>query len=268
MKKLVVLAILIIGGCASKKNNVQKEAKNTEYLSVNPQVDAKVTVYSGVKPQDDTFFSYASSVLKLDDDLLLISDSRNNLIRQIKNNQISNFAGNGQGENIPGKYQMASMSEPNCLAIDSKKNIYVAVNMNQIAKIDPQGNVSMFAGKYYRGLIDGKADGEVDSPKETAFFPLISALRIDENDNIYVGGGHMIRKITTDGLVTTIAGKNKSGDKIGDAKEELFQQISDIVLNKKGEILVVDQVNKKIKWNFFKSANWQVLVAVQLHTAT
>jgi streptogramin lyase len=210
-------------------------------------------------------------VLNLDSGLQLISDSRNNLIRRNLNNHISNFAGNGQNQDIDGKYQMASLRNPESLIIDSKKNIYVAVNHNQIRKIDSLGNVSMFAGKYYRGTIDGPADGEIESPKETAYFPYISSLRIDKNDVIYVAAGHLIRKIANDGLVTTIAGGNDSGDKIsnmqkilngmpisidgnsqtgdklGNAKESLFYQISDIVLNDEGDIFVVDQANKKIK---------------------
>ena len=242
MKKIGVLLIFIIIGCSSNKIGAKKEIKKT-----STKKETKITVFSGVNPQNDIFLNYPTSVLKLDNELQLIADTRNNRIRQIKDNQILNFAGNGQDENIDGKYQAASFQNPESMTIDSKKNIYVSVNYRQIRKIDSLGNVSMFAGKYYRGTIDGPADGEVESPKETAYFPLISSLRIDKKDIIYVAAGHLIRKIATDGLVTTIAGGNKSVDKMGNAKESLFHQISDIVLNDEGDIFVVDQVNRKIK---------------------
>ncbi|MCI9846625.1 hypothetical protein [Flavobacterium pectinovorum] len=237
LKKITILLIFVINGCTSNKSIVKNEIKK----------ETKIIVFSGVNTQNDIVLNYPSSVLKLDNELQLIADTRNNCIRQIKDNQILNFAGNGQDENIDGKYQSASFQNPESMAIDSKKNIYVSVNYHQIRKIDPSGNVSMFAGKKYRGTIDGPADGEIESAKETAYFPLISSLKIDKKDVIYVAAGHLIRKITTDGLVTTIAGQNGSGDKIGNAKKALFYQISDIALNDEGDIFVVDQVNKKIK---------------------
>jgi sugar lactone lactonase YvrE len=242
MKKIAVLLIFIISSCSSHKIGVKKEISK-----ISTKKETKITVFSGGNTQNDVFLNYPSSVLKLDDGLQLIADTRNNRIRQIKDNQILNFAGNGKDENIDGKYQAASFQNPESIIIDSKKNIYVSVNYHQIRKIDSLGNVSMFAGKRYRGTIDGPADGEVESPKETAYFPLISSLRIDKNDVFYVAGGHLIRKIATDGLVTTIAGHNEPGDKIGNTKNALFYQISDIALNDEGDIFVVDQVNKKIK---------------------
>ncbi|PXY45409.1 NHL domain-containing protein [Flavobacterium hydrophilum] len=238
IKKIAILITFIIGGCTSNKSVLNKNISKKE---------TKITIFSGVDAQNDVFLNYPSSVLKFDNDLLLIADTRNNRIRQIKDNQILNFAGNGQNENIDGKYQLASFQNPESMIIDSKKNVYVSVNYHQIRKIDSLGNVSMFAGKYYRGTIDGPADGEVASPKETAYFPLISSLKIDKKDVIYVAAGHLIRKLTTDGLVTTIAGHNQSGDKIGNTKNALFHQISDIALNDEGDIFVADQVNRKIK---------------------
>lgn len=237
MKKITILLIFIIIGCTSSKNITKKEVKK----------EIKIIVFSGVNTQNDIFLNYPSSVLKINNQLQLIADTRNNRIRQIKDNKILNFAGSGQDENIDGKYQSASFQNPESMITDSKKNIYVSVNYHQIRKIDSLGNVSMFAGKKYRGTIDGPADGEIKSAKETAYFPLISSLKINKKDIIYVAAGNLIRKITTDGLVTTIAGHNESGDKIGTAKDALFYQISDIALNEEGDIFVVDQANRKIK---------------------
>lgn len=242
MKKIAGLLIFILIGCSSNKIGAKKEINK-----ISTKKETKITVFSGVNLQNDIFLNYPSSVIKLDNELQLIADTRNNRIRQIKDNQILNFAGNGQNENIDGKHQAASFQNPESMIIDSKKNIYVSVNYHQIRKIDSFGNVSMFAGKYYTGTIDGPADGEVESTKERVYFPLISSLRIDKKDVIYVAAGHLIRKITTNGLVTTIAGHNESGDKIGNTKNALFHQISDIVLNNEGDIFVVDQVNRKIK---------------------
>jgi len=249
MKKgiIIVLLVIITGCSSSKKLSGTKDIPSTKDASSrkdNPK--ASVNVYSGIKPVDDIYFNYPSSVIEYNGSLL-ITDSNNNLIRRIRDDQIENFVGNGTQNDIDGKYIDASLNKPNSIVTDSKNNIYVVTNYRQISKIDSLGNVTMFAGKYYRGSIDGPADAEIDSPKETAFFPHISALRIDEDDNIYVACGHLIRKISSNGNVTTITGKNKKGDKIGSADQAMFSQISDIVINDKGELLIVDQVNKKIK---------------------
>lgn len=91
------------------------------------------------------------------------------------------------------------------LAIDSKGNIFASSKANNnIYKIAPNGLVSLFAGSTASNLNGGYQDGKgVD-----ARFSSIGGLAIDRNDNLLVSdsGNNTLRKITPDGMVSTIAG--------------------------------------------------------------
>lgn len=231
LKKLTlsILSLTIIG-CSSTKNTSKDNKKITQIIT-----------YSGIKATDDTYFKSPSSVA-FSGDKLLIADTDNNLIRQIQDSKITTYAGNGKLDNIDGKLLNASFDNPESIIVDSKNNVYLVVGYKQIQKIDTEGNTTLFAGEY----TPGRSDGGFDGKKEYASFKFISSLAIDENDNIFVADNNKIRKITN-GNVITIAGNNESGDKIGNPEEALFYQISDIAINKKGEIFVADQANGKIK---------------------
>jgi sugar lactone lactonase YvrE len=236
-KPLLKLLILSIFLSSCKTKNKLTYQLNSPTLQTNTQI----ITYSGVKALDDTYFNNPSSVLTIGNKLL-ITDTENNLIRQIQNQQISTYAGNGKNENINGKLTEASLHIPENIVKDSHDNLYVVTSYDQIRKIDVNGNVSLFAGKQTPGWIDGGVDGT----NKDATFKHISGLAIDKNDIMFVADQNKIRKIEN-GKVETIAGKDESGDEIIDTNKALFNQISDIAVNEKGEIFVTDQVNRKIK---------------------
>lgn len=245
----IPILIFVIASCSSgKKNTITnndnklKSIGKVESVSTKPIKPTQIVNYSGISGIKDTYFNNASSAINYNGTILL-TDTGNNLIRQIKDNQISTFAANGQKENIAGQYTKASLNNPENIIVDSKNNIYVSTDYDQILKIDTQGNVSHFAGKYSKSGYDIAVDGQ----KETAMFKFISALVVDKNDEIYVADKNKIRKIGFDGKVTTVIGKDISGDQQGKADEALFNQISDIALNNENELFIVDQVNRKIK---------------------
>lgn len=250
IKKISVsIVILIIASCSSVKKNKQANTTNKISLiekvsenNIKPARSTQIINYSGIYGINDVSFNVASSAINYKGSILL-TDTDNNLIRQIKDNKITTYVGNGQKENIAGQYTKASLNNPENITVDSKKNIYVSVNYNQIKKIDNFGNVTHFAGKYSPGWIDGGVDGA----KEAASFKFISSLIVDKKDEIYVADKNKIRKIGLDGKVTTITGGNQSGDQQGKADKALFNQLSDIALNNENELYIVDQVNGKIK---------------------
>jgi len=93
----------------------------------------------------------------------------------------------------------------NGLAVDKAGNIFVADgDQNAILKVTPQGVVSVFAGN---GL-----SAETDGPRSTASFRNPAALAFDHAGNLVVvdqgrlvtNEGGEVRKISTDGMVSTI----------------------------------------------------------------
>ncbi|WP_051313084.1 SMP-30/gluconolactonase/LRE family protein [Sporocytophaga myxococcoides] len=141
-----------------------------------------------------------------------------------------------------GPAAMSGFSSPNGVAIDSKGNVYVAeADNNKIRKISAQGIVSTFAGDGGWGKQDGEG--------KNARFMYPWGIAIDTEDNVYVSelGGHRVRKITPDGVVSTLAGNGDAGSLDGTGTEARFIAPSSLVVDGTGTVYVADTRNNKIR---------------------
>jgi sugar lactone lactonase YvrE len=133
--------------------------------------------------------------------ILYVADTGNDRIRKITPEGIvSTFAGSGSLNFSDGVGTAASFSSPSDLAIDSQRNLYVADILNhRIRKITSEGVVTTYAGTGNGGFVDG--------PAATARFYNPAGVAVDSSDNVYVADSdnNRIRKITPDGIVSTIA---------------------------------------------------------------
>lgn len=152
---------------------------------------------------------------------------------------VTTVAGNGTLGFANGDAKSASFSNPMGVAVDSSGNVFVADSRNNlIRKITPDGTVSTLAGSGKQGAADGKGAAA------SFFFP--TALATDVNGNLYVADtqNSRIRKITADGMVSTIAGKPTK--LINDMKDTSgMDHPSGIAVDKKGNVFVSD-LNKDL----------------------
>jgi hypothetical protein len=165
----------------------------------------------------------------------------------------STLAGNAGYGSVDGPTNQARFDFPQGVAADSTGNIYVADTQNStIRKIDPNGNVTTFAGK---AGVRGQANG----PGTQARFANPQSLAVDGGGNVYVAdtANHTIRKITPDGVVSTLAGSpGVSGSSNGVNSGVLFNLPGGVAVDSAGVLYVADTRNSTIRKVTPVGTNW------------
>ena len=128
-----------------------------------------------------------------------------NLIRKITSDgKGSVFAGGRTGLSMDGLGTAAVINEPYGIATDAQGNLYVA-DLTRIRKISSTSLVTTLAGNNFNGFQNGiGANAEFNAPYNVA---------VDAAGNVYVAdsNNNMIRKISLDSTVSTVAGSGFSG---------------------------------------------------------
>ena len=119
------------------------------------------------------------------------------------------------------------------IVVDSRGNAFIAGKNNKIIKITTDGRASHFAGSP-RGFT-GTADGI-----NAKFDNTSGGIAIDSLDNLYITDNTRIRKITPNGMVSTIAGLLKAASQDGDRTTASFLHLENITVDNKGNIYVTD----------------------------
>ena len=172
-----------------------------------------------------------------------VADKGNNLIRKITPlGEVSTYAGSSAQGNTNGTGTAASFNAPSGVATDAAGNVYVADQGNQIIrKITPLGVVTTLAGSGNAGFADGTGTA--------ASFRFPTGLATDAAGNVYVAdqSNQLIRKITPDGVVTTLAGNGAIG--LGDGVGNLasFNNPFGLCTDVTGNVFVADAENNSIR---------------------
>ena len=157
--------------------------------------------------------------------------------------QVTIFAGNGQqgfsGDGGPAI--SASLNFPNGLAVDSQGNVYIADTSNgRVRRVRPDGTISTFAGggNLY---VDGVA------ATQASIYPY--ALAFDHADNLYLTDGNSVKKISVEGIISTLAGTGTpgfSGDG-GPATAATINNADGLAVDAAGNVYISDQNNNRIR---------------------
>jgi sugar lactone lactonase YvrE/uncharacterized coiled-coil protein SlyX len=224
-----------------------------------------------------------------------VADTSNHRIRKIApDGTTTTLAGTGSAGSTDGAGTAAKFNFPRALTVDAAGNLYVAESSNhRIRKVTPAGVVSTVAGSY--GYADGTGTaalfnapygialtpaGELivadrtnqrvrkvttagvvttlagngfarlaDGPAASAMFITPRGACFDPAGNLYVADtdNHVIRKVATDGTVSTYAGTGVPGFKDGGKAVAMFSGPYGVFWEASGSLLVADYNNHRIR---------------------
>ncbi|WP_026309024.1 NHL repeat-containing protein [Spirosoma spitsbergense] len=162
------------------------------------------------------------------------------IITTVAGNGIAGFSGDG------GAATAASLNNPVGVTVDGTGNLYIADSQNnRIRKVATSGIISTVAGN---GTASNSGDGGLAT---AAGFNYIAGVVLDGSGNLYIAdqGNHRIRKVATDGIVTTVAGTGiagYSGDG-GLATAANLANPASVVVDGMGNLYIADYGNNRIR---------------------
>jgi secreted PhoX family phosphatase len=151
---------------------------------------------------------------------------------------VSTFAGKGKFGFEDGPAADSKFFNPSGLAFDLAGNLYIADEINnRIREITPAGIVSTFAGNGMQGSLDG--------PGDSAEFNVPVDITVDAYGNVYVADDYnsRIRKISSLGIVSTLAGSSNSGTQNGTGTAAKFATPIAVAADGLGNVYETDGIN-------------------------
>ena len=163
---------------------------------------------------------------------------------------ISTFAGTGvagfSGDNGPAI--RAQLNAPGRVEVDPNGNIYISESANnRIRKVAPDGTITTVAGSGtpavgLTGDNGAAVNAHLDQPRAIIFDPA---------GNLYIAdsGNNRVREVTTNGVITTIAGTGTPGN-AGDGGQAINAQLNTpygLARDSAGNLYIADAYNSKIR---------------------
>ncbi len=148
----------------------------------------------------------------------------------------------------------AELDSPQGVAVNAKGDVFIADTYNNVVReVTPQGAISTYAGDGnpgYRGDDGPARRAELSSP---------TGLALDALGNLYIAdsGNNVIRRVSTSGVITTVAGDvaadqssgglgGFSGDG-GAATAARLHSPEGVALDQAGDLFIADTFNNAIR---------------------
>ncbi len=150
------------------------------------------------------------------------------------------FAGSGSIGHQDGTGIFTSFNNPQGLAFDQADNLFVADSDNHLVrKITPNQVVTTYAGFLAGDYVDGSVTN--------ASFGYLNGIAVDTAGNVFVVGEWSVRRISPQGMVTTVAGGPNGGYQNGPGDVARFRGAVNLAVSRSGEIFVPDRADERIR---------------------
>lgn len=243
----VCVSVTIQPAVASADIVTEVVAGNGELGNTNgTQPDVRFKFSNSLAATNSIEDGNVSTAFSPDGGKMYVADEFNHLIRQVDlaTGAVTTLAGSGNEGHADGIGTSASFKRPSGIATDVLGNIFVADKQNNlIRKIDPiTKEVITIAGAIGGGYAD-------NANPLLATFSEPSDVVVDAEGNFYISdkNNHAIRKISTTGAVSTLAGGSGNALADGTGTSAKFHYPTGMDLDANGDILVADRYNHAIR---------------------
>jgi hypothetical protein len=193
---------------------------------------------------------------------VFIADTENNMVREVTpNGIIKTVAGTGQpgysGDGGPAVD--ARLDDPSGLAVNAQGDLFIADTVNNVIReVTPNGIIHTIAGdpadakKYGRGGPLGGGYSGDGGPAADALLQHPQGLSVDSKGDLFIAdtGNSVIREITPDGIIKTVAGeagKFGSSGNGGQATSAELNAPTDVAVDAAGDLYIADTGNNALR---------------------
>ncbi len=236
---------------ADAANNRVRIVTSVNAPSIGNQPSTVINTFAG-----NGLISFNPRGVALSGSMLYFSDGTSNRVRWIDlstgdvgllaGNGVAGFAGD-TSSTVTGYATSASLNEPRGVAVDSSGNVYIADSgNNRVRMVNTSGLISTVAGDGtggYGGDGGPATDAEINNPYGVA---------VDQSGNLYIAEqtGQRVRKVTTSGTISTVAGTGNAGapgSATGTAVDQPLHNPSGLAIESSGSLLIADTNNNLIR---------------------
>jgi sugar lactone lactonase YvrE len=204
-------------------------------------------------PPSGVVFNYPFGILIDPASNVFVNDVSDYMVRElVKSTDLVNFfAGDGTNGDTGngGLATAAELSDNYGLARDSSGNIYIADTYNCVVRevTASNGDINVYAGK--SGSCGYAGDG---GPATSAELDRPWGITMDGSNNLYIADAynHIIRKVTSSGTISTIAGTPGESGFLGDGDPATAAKLNQpwgVAVDGAGDVFIADTYNCVIR---------------------
>lgn len=212
------------------------DSGNEVIRKVTPDGKIRTVPGSAIYPVQNHLGSHVA--VSASGDLFIANKQANAVWRLSRSGSISRFAGNGQSgyTGDGGPATLAAAGGPVGVAVDGSGNVFVAQSA-AVRKVTPAGIITTVAGT---GTSGESGDGGLATQ---ARLSLVLGIAVDSSGALYIAELTRLRKVSSNGIITTIAGGQSFSAPLGDggpAVNAALTRALGVAITVNGDLYIAD----------------------------